>query len=236
MVAVCPVGNNPGPDAAQILDQGQAQHDRYGPQFAKLQDGHRLVGGHETAETFRVRPPITVRDNLQRNVEHAWQSDRWFVLQARQFQAVPLWQVSPGGSNLFFNQIEVVEQPFPGRHNPAVVLNCRHQQVAGFNQDTFILGQTRQKPVRSTPQTQLVRGCQRLAVLLHLFAAEQFRAQRRLVVGDLFCQAGSAEMRSQIEQGAENPFDAHPHFFCLLLMTCRSLCPACGRCRKISFG
>ena len=47
LVAVEPVGGDAGGDAAQILDQRQAQHDRDGPQLAQLQGGHRLVGGDE---------------------------------------------------------------------------------------------------------------------------------------------------------------------------------------------
>jgi hypothetical protein len=64
--------------------------------------------------------------------------------------------VSPGHANLFFDQIEVVEQPFPGRHNPALGLDGLGQQVAGSNQDPFILSQPRQKSVRSASQTQFV--------------------------------------------------------------------------------
>ncbi len=124
-VSVGPVGGDPGSNAAEILDQGQAQHDRDGPQFAQLQGGHRLVGGYETAETFRIDPSIAVRDRLQRDVIHARKPGRWAVQQARQFPAVTLGQVSLGRANLFFDQIEVVEQPFPGRRNPAVRLDRR---------------------------------------------------------------------------------------------------------------
>jgi hypothetical protein len=40
-----------------------------------------------------------------------------------------------GGANLFFDQIKVVEQPFPRRGNPAVCLDRLNQQVANFNED-----------------------------------------------------------------------------------------------------
>ena len=92
-VSVDPVGGDPGCNAPEILDQRQAQHDGDGPQFAQLQGGDRLVGCDETAETFRIHPPIAVRDRLQRDVIHARKPGRWTVQQARQFPAVTLWQV-----------------------------------------------------------------------------------------------------------------------------------------------
>ena len=125
--------------------------------FAQLQGGDRLVGRDETAETFRIHPAIAVRDRLQRDVVHARKPGRRAVQQARQLPAVTLRQVSPGRANLFFDQIEVVEQPFPGRRNPAVGLDRLCQQLADFQQEIFILGQPRQKSVPRTSRLQLVR-------------------------------------------------------------------------------
>jgi hypothetical protein len=41
--------------------------------------------------------------------------------------------VPPGCANLLFDQIEIIEQPFTGRRNPAVRLDCVCQQGAGFS-------------------------------------------------------------------------------------------------------
>jgi len=65
----------------------------------------------------------------------------------------------------FFDQIEVVEQPFPGRCNPEIRLDRSRQQSAGSNQDFFILSQPRQELVRSASQTQLMRIGQGPAML-----------------------------------------------------------------------
>ena len=83
-------------------------------------------------------------------------------------------------ADLFFDQIEVVEQPFPGRRNPAVCLDGLGQQVADSKQDTFIFSQPRQKLVPRASRAQLVRTRQGLAMLLHLIGAEQLGSQRRL--------------------------------------------------------
>ncbi len=92
-------------------------------------------------------------DHFQRNVIDARQSSRWTLHQAREFPAVPLRQMPPGGANLLFNQIEVVEQPFPGRRNPAVCLYRLRQQIVDADQDAFILGQSCQKAIRSVSGT-----------------------------------------------------------------------------------
>ena len=66
----------------------------------------------------------------------------------RQLPAVPFGQVSLGHANLFFDQIEVIQQPFSGRRNAAVRLHRLCHQIANFDQDRFILGQPRQKLIR----------------------------------------------------------------------------------------
>jgi hypothetical protein len=132
-------GDDPCPDAPEILDQRQAQHDGDGPQFAQRQDGHHLVGRHETAETFRVHPSIAVRDRFMRDVVHARKSGRRSVQQARQFPAVILRQVPLGRADLIFDQVEIVEEPFPRRRDQAVRIDRRRQEVAGSRQDALIL-------------------------------------------------------------------------------------------------
>ena len=189
-------GENPRSDAPQILDQRKAQHDGDGPQFAQRQDGHRLVGRHETAEAFRVHPPIAVRDRFMRDVVHARKSCRRSVQQARQFPAVPFRQVPLGRADLLFDQIEVVEEPFPGRRDPSVRLDRRRQQGAGFRQDAFILRQPGQKPVPDSSRPQAMRAGKGLAMRSHLLAAEQFRTQRRSVAGVYFRRSAPAEARA----------------------------------------
>jgi hypothetical protein len=108
--------------------------------------------------------------------------------------------MSFGRANLFFDQIEVVEQPFPGRRNPTIRHDRLHQQAAGSGQDAFILGQSRQELIRRISRAQFVQARQGPAMLLHLIAAEQFRSQRWLADGVLFCQTVSAETRPQMGQ------------------------------------
>jgi hypothetical protein len=45
----------------------------YGPQLAELESRDRLVGRDETPQTFRVQPPVAVRDGLEGDVVDAWE-------------------------------------------------------------------------------------------------------------------------------------------------------------------
>ena len=123
-----------------------------------LSGGDRLVGGDEAAEALRVDPAVAVRDRLQRDVVDARQPGRRAVRQARQFPAVAFGQVPLGRADLLFDQVEVVEQPFAGRRDPAVRRDRRGQQVAGFEQDALVLGQPREQLVRRAARRQPVRA------------------------------------------------------------------------------
>ena len=188
-VALDPRGGDPRTHAPQVLDESQAQHDGDGPQFAQLQRGHRLVGRHETSQALHVHPSIAVRDRFQRDVVHARQARRRAAAQAGQLPAVALRQVPPGRADLLLDQVEVVEQPFPCRDDAAVGRQRLGQKLAGFDQDSFVVGQPREQAIRSPSSRQLVRSGQGPPVLLHLVGAEQLGAQGRFVGGAAFSKA-----------------------------------------------
>jgi len=135
-VPIHPVGGDLHRDPAQILDQRQAQHDGDGPQFAQPQRGDCLAGDNETAETVRVDPSIAVRDGLQGDAIDAREARRTALGQARQFPAIPLRQMPPGGADLLFDEIGVVEQPFPRRCDPLLRRDRLRQHGAGLSTST----------------------------------------------------------------------------------------------------
>ncbi len=81
-----------------------------------------------------------------------------------------------GSADLFFDQIEIVEQPFCCRGDLPVILDGSRQQIAGLGDDDVVFSEPRQQLVACAPGTELVRAGQRLAVLLHLYRTEEFRA------------------------------------------------------------
>ena len=76
-----------------------------------------LVRRDEPAEGLGVHAPVAMRDHLQREVIDARQCTRGSLCKARKSLAVTLGQVLPGRADLFFDQVEIVEQPFAGRRN-----------------------------------------------------------------------------------------------------------------------
>jgi hypothetical protein len=88
--------------------------------------------------------------------------------------------VSLGRADLLFDEVEVVEQPFPRRGDTPLGRDRRRQQIADVDQNDFVRGQPPQQVVRRSSQSELVRGRKRLAVLFHLIGTEQLRSQRRL--------------------------------------------------------
>ena len=169
-------------DAAQVLDQRDAQHDRDRPQFAQLERGDVLVGVDEARQAFRVDPAVAVRNDFEGDLVDARIAFGLFVGQARQFLAVVLRQVAARRADLFFDQVEIVEQPLGGGRDLAPGLDGGGQFGAGAGNDIGVLGQARQQAVGAAALAQLVARGQVLAVGCHLRGAEQLGAQRQFVV------------------------------------------------------
>ena len=177
-VALDARAGDPRAHAPKVFDERQAQHDGNRPQFAQLEGRHRLVGRNEATEALGIHAAIPVRDRLQRNIVDARQARRGAAAQAGQLSAVASRQMPPGSANLLFDEIEIVEQPFPRRDDAAIGRQRLGQQPASFDQDSFVVGESCQQAIGGPARRQLVRGGQEPPVLLHLVVAEQFGAQR----------------------------------------------------------
>ncbi len=181
-VSLAPTGCDAHADATKILDHCQPQHDRDRPQLAQLHRAKALVGRHEAAQTVNIHATIAMCNGLQRDVVHPRTPGRRPVRETREFTAVTFWQVPLGGPDLLFDEIEIVEQPFTGRHDPAALGGRRRQQLAHVNQGAFVVCQPSQEQVRCLAGNQLVRSREYLAVQRHLIGAVQLGAQRGFCV------------------------------------------------------
>ena len=199
-VPVHAIGPDPGGHAAQVLEQGQPQHDRDGPQLAHGERRHRLVGRDKAAEAVSVQAAVPVRDRLERDVVDPRQPGRRAFGQARQLAAVARREVAPRGPNLLLDQVVVVEQPLAGGRDAPIVVHRLRQERADGGEEGLVLRQPNQECVRAAPRAQPVRGGQHLSVLRHLLAAEQLRAQRRFLAGK-----GRRKVRSASDRVAHTP-------------------------------
>ena len=82
-----------GGEAAQLLDQRQAQHDRDGPDFADGQRRDALIRGRKVDERLQVEPARGVRDELARERVDARIAGQRTVGQLGQLQVVVPRQV-----------------------------------------------------------------------------------------------------------------------------------------------
>ncbi len=171
--AVRPVAHHPRRHAPQILQQGQTQHDGNGPQFAQAQRRERLVRGDESAQGIAINTAIAVRDGLHRQFIHARQSGRGAGGKRRQLPAVAARQVAARGLDLFFDQVVVVEQPFPGRGHRPLFAHYVAQQRVGIFQDTLVGLQAIEQALCARPHPHPVLARKGAAVHLHLFNAVQ---------------------------------------------------------------
>jgi hypothetical protein len=196
---------HPHAGAAQALDEREAQHDRNGPQLAQFECADGLVRGDEAAQLLGIDPAIAVRHDLEHEVVDARLPGRWPIGQARQADAVAARQVSPCGADLFLDEVKVVEQPFSRRRDAAILGGGRGEPPRGVDECMFVGGQPRQQAVRTRARRELVGGGKSLAVLHHLLAAEQLRAQGWLGFGRL--TRSGAQGRKGRKQGAAATVD-----------------------------
>ena len=177
-VAVAPVRADARGDAAQVFDERQPQHDRNRPQFADRQRCRALIGGDEAREIFDGEAAVAVCDGFQRDVVHAGKSGRRAARQARQFPAIAFRQMTLREPYLFFDQVEIIEQPFAGRRYRPVRIDGLHEQSANVDEQGSVFRQARQQQIRSAGSRDAVVFAECFAVLFELIAAEQFRSQR----------------------------------------------------------
>ena len=109
-------------DAAQVLDQCKAQHDRDCPQLTERELGDGLISRNESRQAFKIDPPVAMCDDRQRNVVNARMPSRFATGKTGQLSAVAFREVPSGGTNLLFNQEIIVKQPFSGRRDALIRL------------------------------------------------------------------------------------------------------------------
>lgn len=120
-----------------------------------------------------------MRDGLDRQVVDPRQALRSADGEARQLTAVARRKRLVRGADLFFDQIEIVEQPFPGWRNALPRGDGDGEQAAGIEQCFLGAVQTQQQTVVLASEAQNVCSRQDLAMGGHLLAVQQLAIGRR---------------------------------------------------------
>jgi hypothetical protein len=184
-LAVTPPGGDAGGDAAQVLDEREAQHDRDGPQLAERQRLDRLVGRDERPEALAVDPAVRVRDELERDVVDPRRARRGPVGEPRQLAGVAPRQVAPRRPDLLLDERVVVDEPLGRGRDARAGRGGRGDQPERVAQDHLVGREPEQQAIdpAAAGGRELVPARQAARVLLELADAEQLGAQRLLVGG-----------------------------------------------------
>ena len=107
----------PGPEdvvcqAAQVLHQGQAEHDGNGPEFADGQRRDGLVGLDEAQDVVLIQAAVGVGDQRQAQGIDAGIASQGPQRQLRQLSIIALGQIVPRLAEGFLDDVKIVEQPF----------------------------------------------------------------------------------------------------------------------------
>ena len=86
--------------------------------------------------------------------------------------------MTPGGADLFFDEMKIVEQPFRRRRDRAFASIRLGHELIGVQEDAFVLVQASDEFVGRRPGCQFVGRRHRFGVPFELFDIEEFRAQR----------------------------------------------------------
>ena len=112
----------------QLFDQGQAQHDRYRPDFPDRERRDGLIGGDEIDERFQIETSGRVRDQFTGDEINAWIAGKRAIRQLRKLDVILARQVLTDLTNLILDDVVVVAQPVLGSDRLRVGAGDRRQE------------------------------------------------------------------------------------------------------------
>ncbi len=110
---------------AKILDENDAQRDRYGPQLADRQRLDALIGSNEATQNVWIKVAVGVGDKRPSETEDPRIARERPLDELRQLPIVAGRHVIPNLANLLFDKVVIVEQPFRGGNHGPTALQLR---------------------------------------------------------------------------------------------------------------
>ncbi|OQA55075.1 MAG: hypothetical protein BWY42_01561 [Candidatus Omnitrophica bacterium ADurb.Bin277] len=109
--------DHPGRNTPKIFNECEPQHDGDRPQLPHFQRTDRLIGIHKLHEPADIQTAVPVRYQLHGDLIHTRTTGKRPPGKVREFTDVTFGKVFSGKSYLFFNEIKIIQDPFPGRGN-----------------------------------------------------------------------------------------------------------------------
>lgn len=87
----------------------------------------------------------------------------------------------PGGPDLLFDQVEIVEQPLAGGRDAMFPFDGRADELVGFEENSFVRCETGQQPVRTRMGVNLMPVRETFGMDFELRRIKQLLAERKIV-------------------------------------------------------
>ncbi len=127
--------------ASKILHEHDPQRDRDRPQLPDRQRLNALVGAHEPAQHLRVKAAVRMSDKSPGHAKDPWIAGERSGGQLGQLPIVTRRKIVTNFSDLLFDEVVVVEQPFGGGRYGAPLSDRVGDGAIGFEQNRFVIPQ-----------------------------------------------------------------------------------------------
>ena len=191
--------------AAQVLDEGELEHARPGPQLADRERRDRLVAVHEAEELLPVEAAVAVADQLHGHGVDARVAGELAGGELGQLAVVAARQVLAHVADLGGDQVVVVEQPLRRRRDELPPVHVLGHGEVRLAQDARVVGEAREHVPRVPARRGIdgQAGRQGLGPLLEPLDAQQLVPEGLLGRAD-------ATSPEPAEQPCRGPESLHP--------------------------
>ena len=172
--------------ASHVFDQDDAQRDRHCPDFTDHQRLNLLVGLDETGENRTGHKAVGVGHISPSQAKNPRVAGERAIGQLWELSIIPGWQIVPDLSQLLFDKVEVVEQPFSRRSQDLARLYGCGTALVGLQKDIGILADppTERLDAERISGRHPLRRRQSLRVMFEPLGPEKVRPDRRAVLPD----------------------------------------------------
>jgi hypothetical protein len=131
-----------------------------------------LIGRNKASQILGVDLPINMGDKFKHDIIHAWR-ETGMALNQGKFFTITSWKIVTDDLDLFFDQIEVVEQPLSRGRNALSSFNSIADELVTMPKNPFVLRKPLMKEVSTTSLSFSMLQGKSLGMILQLANAEQ---------------------------------------------------------------